>query len=85
MFFSTHRSCFCLFPLQGKLWKFGYEKGELKGEMFEDTPDAMAEWVAAGRRVAIFSSGSREAMILGGGFFVMFPFFFLCEVFLDVD
>jgi len=74
-----------LFPLQGKLWKFGYEKGELKGEMFEDTPDAMAEWVAAGRRVAIFSSGSREAMILGGGFFVMFPFFFLCEVFLDVD
>ena len=32
--------------------------------MFEDTPDAMAEWVAAGRRVAIFSSGSREAILV---------------------
>ncbi len=52
------------FCVQGKLWKFGYQKGELKGEMFEDTPDAMAEWVAAGRRVAIFSSGSREAKLV---------------------
>ncbi|CAK9093839.1 Probable bifunctional methylthioribulose-1-phosphate dehydratase/enolase-phosphatase E1 [Includes: Methylthioribulose-1-phosphate dehydratase (MTRu-1-P dehydratase) [Durusdinium trenchii] len=59
--------------LQGKLWKAGYEKGELKGEMFEDqsgqmgsedTPEAMAAWVAAGKRVAIFSSGSREAQRL---------------------
>lgn len=48
--------------------------------MFEDTPDAMAEWVAAGRRVAIFSSGSREAK--SGDFREVF---FLCEVFLDVD
>lgn len=50
--------------LQGKLWKHGYERGELKGEMFEDTPAAMAEWVATGKRVAIFSSGSREAQRL---------------------
>eukprot|EP00438_Fugacium_kawagutii_P000770 Skav229104 [mRNA] locus=scaffold92:531979:544646:- [translate_table: standard] len=67
---------------EGKLWKSGYELGELKGEMFEDSkhggqhckcveesserapPAAMAEWVAAGRRVAIFSSGSREAQQL---------------------
>ena len=27
----------------------------------QDTPEAMAAWVAAGKRVAIFSSGSREA------------------------
>ena len=43
--------------------------------MLEDTPEAMAAWVAAGRRVAIFSSGSREApglMEVGGlGFRVM--------------
>lgn len=51
--------------------------------MFEDTPDAMAEWVAAGRRVAIFSSGSREAIILVGRKFR--DVFFLCEVFVDVD
>eukprot|EP00434_Breviolum_minutum_P010601 symbB.v1.2.009351.t1/scaffold561.1/size520142/19 len=61
---AADRKVPALKDLQGKLWKFGYEKGELKGEMFEDTPDAMAEWVAAGRRVAIFSSGSREAQHL---------------------
>ena len=41
--------------------------------MFEDTPDAMAEWVAAGRRVAIFSSGSREAILVAD-----FPDVFFC-------
>lgn len=50
--------------LQGTLWRAGYEKGELKGEMFGDTSHAIAGWVAAGRRVAIFSSGSREAQRL---------------------
>eukprot|EP00913_Durusdinium_trenchii_P027359 g25666.t1 len=30
----------------------------------KDTPEAMAAWVAAGKRVAIFSSGSREAQRL---------------------
>ena len=35
----------------------------------QDTPQAMAQWVAAGKRLAIFSSGSREAFVgtvLGG-------------------
>ncbi|CAE7914813.1 unnamed protein product [Symbiodinium sp. KB8] len=50
--------------LQGRLWRSGYERGALQGEMFEDTPKAMAAWVAAGQRVAIFSSGSREAQRL---------------------
>ena len=30
----------------------------------QDTPQAMAQWVAAGKRLAIFSSGSREAATL---------------------
>lgn len=50
--------------LQGLLWRSGYEQGELKGEMYDDTPKAMEGWVASGKRVAIFSSGSREAQQL---------------------
>mmetsp|Transcript_64530 Transcript_64530/g.154129 ORF Transcript_64530/g.154129 Transcript_64530/m.154129 type:complete len:673 (-) Transcript_64530:171-2189(-) len=50
--------------LQGRLWKSGYASGELLGEMFVDSPQAMAKWVDMGRRVAIFSSGSREAQRL---------------------
>lgn len=50
--------------LQGTLWRAGYERGELKGEMYDDTPLAMERWVGEGRRVAIFSSGSREAQQL---------------------
>jgi len=50
--------------LQGRLWKSGYDSGELTGEMYEDTPLAMAKWIDLGRRVAIFSSGSREAQKL---------------------
>ena len=58
------RKVSALKELQGKLWKCGYERGELKGEVFEDTPVALKNWVAEGRRVAIFSSGSREAQRL---------------------
>lgn len=50
--------------LQGRLWRAGYERGELLGEMYPDTPAAMENWRADGRRVAIFSSGSREAQRL---------------------
>lgn len=50
--------------LQGRLWRAGYEQGELKGAMYGDTPDAMERWIGEGRRVAIFSSGSREAQQL---------------------
>ncbi|CAJ1406306.1 unnamed protein product [Effrenium voratum] len=61
---AKDRKVSALKDLQGKLWKSGYERQELKGEMFEDTPEAMTGWVASGRRVAIFSSGSREAQRL---------------------
>ncbi|HEY6547201.1 MAG TPA: acireductone synthase [Vicinamibacteria bacterium] len=44
--------------LQGKIWADGYAKGELQGQVFEDVPRALRRWTDAGRRVAIFSSGS---------------------------
>ena len=46
--------------LQGKIWKAGFESGELKGTLFEDVPRAFARWSAEGR-IAIYSSGSISA------------------------
>ena len=44
--------------LQGKIWKDGYETGELRGEVFKDVPPALERWQHQGREVSIFSSGS---------------------------
>lgn len=49
--------------LQGKIWKSGFESGELKGTLFPDVPEAFARWAAQGK-VAIYSSGSVEAQRL---------------------
>jgi enolase-phosphatase E1 len=49
--------------LQGKIWEAGYRAGELKGkgEVYPDVRPAFARWQAAGKRIAIFSSGSVQA------------------------
>jgi len=57
------RKATALKSLQGKIWKQGFESGELKGTLFDDVPDALRRWSAAGR-VAIYSSGSVEAQKL---------------------
>jgi enolase-phosphatase E1 len=44
--------------LQGRIWEDGYARGELKGEVYPDVPDALERWTAAGIGVGIFSSGS---------------------------
>jgi enolase-phosphatase E1 len=44
--------------LQGKIWKNGYETGELRGQIFKDVPTALERWQRQGREVSIFSSGS---------------------------
>jgi enolase-phosphatase E1 len=49
--------------MQGKIWKRGFESGELKGTLFDDVPAALARW-AAKARVAIYSSGSADAQQL---------------------
>lgn len=61
---AADRKVSALKDFQGLVWRSGYERAELKGEMFDDTPKAMDAWRSAGRRVAIFSSGSREAQRL---------------------
>ena len=57
------RKSTALKSLQGKIWKAGFESGELKGTLFEDVPEALKRW-SADARVAIYSSGSVEAQQL---------------------
>lgn len=60
----ANRKTGALKQLQGHIWRSGYSAGLLKGHIFDDVPLALREWTAAGRRVYIYSSGSREAQRL---------------------
>jgi 2,3-diketo-5-methylthio-1-phosphopentane phosphatase len=57
------RKSTALKSLQGKIWKAGFESGELKGTLFPDVPAALVRW-SAESRVAIYSSGSSSAQQL---------------------
>jgi 2,3-diketo-5-methylthio-1-phosphopentane phosphatase len=57
------RKSTALKSLQGKIWKAGFESGELKGTLFPDVPGVLARW-AKKAKVAIYSSGSVEAQQL---------------------
>jgi enolase-phosphatase E1 len=57
------RKSTALKSLQGKIWKAGFESGELKGTVFPDVPLAFERWSQAGK-VAIYSSGSVAAQKL---------------------
>ncbi|KAJ2743503.1 enolase-phosphatase E1 [Coemansia sp. BCRC 34301] len=54
--------------LQGYMWRFGFESGTLKGEMYPDAVKAIERWATAGKRVFIYSSGSVEAQKLIFGY-----------------
>jgi len=57
------RKSTALKSLQGKIWKAGFESGELKGTLFDDVPEALRRWSKDGL-VAIYSSGSVDAQKL---------------------
>ncbi len=61
---SADRKSTALKSLQGKIWKVGFESGELKSVVFGDVPAAMKRWVDQDLRVAIYSSGSVQAQKL---------------------
>jgi enolase-phosphatase E1 len=44
--------------IQGKIWRAGYNTGELKSEVFPDVAPAFERWTRQGRQIAIYSSGS---------------------------
>ena len=50
--------------LQGHMWKFGYQSGELKGVVYDDCVDALKKWQEMGIPVYIYSSGSVAAQKL---------------------
>ena len=50
--------------LQGHIWREGYTSGSLAGHLFEDAAPALRAACARGKRVYIYSSGSREAQVL---------------------
>lgn len=52
------RKLTALKALQGRIWEGGFASGELRGQVYPDVPAALRRWTAAGRTVAIFSSGS---------------------------
>ena len=60
------RKSTALKSLQGKIWKAGFEAGELLGTVFPDVPEALARWTSPPHEawVAIYSSGSVEAQKL---------------------
>lgn len=57
------RKSTALKSLQGRIWKGGFDRGELKGTLFEDVPAALERWSSVGH-VAIYSSGSVAAQML---------------------
>ena len=57
------RKSTALKSLQGRIWKSGYEAGELVGTVFPDVAEAFARWSKTAK-VAIYSSGSVEAQKL---------------------
>ncbi len=44
--------------LQGLMWEQGYREGKLKSHVYPDVPQAFERWKQAGKKIAIFSSGS---------------------------
>lgn len=52
------RKSTALKKIQGEIWREGYEKGELQGDVFPDVPPAFERWKTQGVDVRIFSSGS---------------------------
>ena len=50
--------------LQGLIWRDGFLSGTLSSHIYPDVAPALAAWVAAGRQVRIFSSGSIAAQRL---------------------
>ena len=57
------RKSTALKSLQGRIWKGGFERDELKGTLFADVPAALERWSSVGQ-VAIYSSGSVAAQML---------------------
>ena len=50
--------------LQGRIWKSGFQSGQLVSHVFDDVPQSLARWSTSGIDIRIYSSGSIEAQKL---------------------
>lgn len=50
--------------LQGRIWEESYGTGSLRSHVYDDVLPALIRWVATGRQVYIYSSGSIGAQLL---------------------
>ncbi|TGK99646.1 acireductone synthase [Leptospira levettii] len=50
--------------IQGKIWKEGYESGEIKSTVYEDVPNFLKQSIQNGKQNHVYSSGSVEAQVL---------------------
>jgi enolase-phosphatase E1 len=50
--------------LQGMIWREGYQRGALQGDLYPDVAPALRSWAHAGVRLCVYSSGSVEAQHL---------------------
>ena len=71
---------FCVYRIfhKGYIWRQGYADGGLVGEVYGDVEPAFQRWTQAGKRLAIYSSGSREVCYL---YCVYLPFFLWFRLF----
>ncbi len=58
------RKLTALKELQGRIWRAGYESGELRGHVYEDALRALRSWHSRGIGLYIYSSGSVQAQRL---------------------
>ena len=54
--------------LQGYLWRKGYETNQYQGHLYEDVLPNLEKWLASGKKLGIYSSGSVEAQKLLFGY-----------------
>ena len=50
--------------IQGEIWKEGFTKGHLLGEVYSDVPPILNVWASAGIHISVYSSGSVDAQKL---------------------
>ena len=61
---SIDKKSTALKDLQGKIWEHGYNKGELKSELFPETAECLRQWHEQKLTLSVYSSGSIHAQKL---------------------
>ena len=61
---SIDRKSTALKDLQGKIWRQGYEEGEIKSHLYPEAGQCFHEWRSQRKALAVYSSGSIEAQKL---------------------